>query len=233
MIKRLFCDFDGPVIDLSERYFRVYQFCLQHIQLPQQAVTPFTKAEFWSLKRAQISEKDIALKSGLTELGQANKFAQLRQDLVHTEPYFQYDCLSEDAIAALETAQQADIELSIMTMRRVRELEPVLKQYNLARFFPPERRFCLSNDYVKTGDTKDKPRLMAEALAKLSPTSQQWIVGDTEADIMAGKTHGVKVIAVLCGIRNQTQLELYAPDLIKSNLKAAVEAILSFSPITS
>jgi len=39
------------------------------------------------------------------------------------------------------------------------------------------------------------------------------MVGDTEADITA-KNHGVKVMAVLCGIRDQAQLELYKPDLI-------------------
>jgi len=36
------------------------------------------------------------------------------------------------------------------------------------------------------------------------------MVGDTEADIITAKNHGVKVLAVLCGIRDRTQLELPA-----------------------
>jgi phosphoglycolate phosphatase-like HAD superfamily hydrolase len=51
-------------------------------------------------------------------------------------------------------------------------------------------------------------------------------VGDTEADITAAKTHGVKVMAVESGIRDRTQLELYHPDLIVKDLSVAVDLIL-------
>lgn len=227
MTKRLFTDFDGPIVDVSERYFQVYQICLEQIKLPQQVVTPLKKAEFWSMKRAQVPEKDIALKSGLTETGQSDRFAKLRRHTVHTEPFFQYDRLMEGAIAALETAQQAGVELAVMTMRRVRELEPVLEKYDLDRFFPTDRRFCLSNDYVKTGDTRDKPMLMQQAIATLPPVKQQWMVGDTEADIIAGKKHQVRTIGVLCGIRDRRQLQLHHPDVIKHDLTEAVEMIIN------
>lgn len=227
MSKRLFTDFDGPIMDVSERYYQVYQFCLEQVRLPQQAVTPMTKAEFWEMKRSQVPELEIALKSGLTEVGQSEEFAKLRRDTVHTQPYFQYDKIVEAAIAALEQAQNAGIELAVMTMRRVRELEPVLEKYDLHRFFAPEMRFCLSNDYVKTGDTKDKPKLMARAIATLPAVAQQWMVGDTEADIIAGKRFQVKTVGVLCGIRNRTQLELHQPDMIQPNLMETVKMIIS------
>jgi phosphoglycolate phosphatase-like HAD superfamily hydrolase len=227
MTKRLFTDFDGPIMDVSERYFQVYEFCLSQIKLSDQPVMSLSKSEFWALKRAQVPEIDIALKSGLTEIGQADQFAQLRRRTVHTDPYFKYDRLIEGAIAALEKAQSAGIELAVMTMRRVRELEPVLEQYDLARFFPTDRRFCLSNDYVKTGDTKDKPKLMERAIATLPPADHQWIAGDTEADIEAGKQFGVTTIGILSGIRNETQLRTQTPDAIKLHLMDAVELAIS------
>jgi phosphoglycolate phosphatase-like HAD superfamily hydrolase len=146
---------------------------------------------------------------------------------VHTDPYFKYDRLIEGAIAALEKAQSAGIELAVMTMRRIRELEPVLEQYDLARFFPTDRRFCLSNDYVKTGDTKDKPKLMERAIATLPHAEYQWIAGDTEADIEAGKQFGVTTIGILSGIRNETQLRTQTPDAIKLHLMDAVEMAIS------
>jgi phosphoglycolate phosphatase-like HAD superfamily hydrolase len=227
MIKRLFTDFDGPIMDVSERYFRVYEFCLEQTKLVDQPISPLSKSEFWACKRAQVPEKDIALKSGLIEIGQAEQFAQLRRRTVHTDPYFQYDRLIEGAIAALEKAQNAGIELAVMTMRRVRELEPVLERYDLARFFPPDRRFCLSNDYVKTGDTKDKPKLMERAIATLPYAEHQWMAGDTEADIVAGKQFGVTTIGILSGIRDETQLRLQLPDAIESHLMDAVEIAIS------
>ncbi len=222
---RLITDFDGPIIDVSERYYSVYKFCLDSTRYPDQPVQQLGKAEFWQLKRSRVPEKRIALLSGLDE-AQAPEFAQLRREIVHTSPYFKYDCLAPGAVAALEKVQQAGVELAVMTMRRVRELEYAFNQHDLGRFFPKDRCYCLANDYQKTRDIDDKPLLMERALAELPIADDTWMVGDTEADIITAKNHGVKVMAVLCGIRDRTQLELYQPDLIVKDLSEAVDLVL-------
>ncbi|QMS88247.1 HAD family hydrolase [Nostoc edaphicum CCNP1411] len=222
---RLITDFDGPIIDVSERYYRVYQFCLEKTRRPDQAVQELPKAEFWQLKRSRVPEKQIALNSGLDE-PQAQEFAQLRRQTVHTEAYFNYDTLAPGAVDALLKIQQAGIDLAVMTMRRVRELDYAFKKYDLGRFFPENRCYCLSNDYVKTRDIEDKPLLMARALKELPPAADTWMVGDTEADITAAKNYGIKVIAVESGIRDRTQLELYYPDLIVKDFSTAVDLVL-------
>ncbi|MBW4448056.1 MAG: HAD family hydrolase [Spirirestis rafaelensis WJT71-NPBG6] len=222
---RLITDFDGPIIDVSERYYRVYQFCLEKTLRPNQAVQELSKAEFWQLKRSRVPEKQIALNSGLDEV-QAQEFAQLRRQTVHTEPYFDYDTLAPGAVEALLKIQEAGIDLAVMTMRRVKELDYAFKKHNLGRFFPENRCYCLTNDYVKTRDIDDKPLLMERAIAELPPCADTWMVGDTEADITAAKNHGVKVIAVECGIRDRSQLATYNPDLIVKDLSAAVDFLL-------
>ncbi|MEH2376803.1 HAD family hydrolase [Nostoc sp.] len=222
---RLITDFDGPIIDVSERYYRVYQFCLEKTRRPSQVVQELPKAEFWQLKRSRVPEKQIALNSGLDET-QAQEFAQLRRQTVHTEPYFNYDTLAPGAVDALLKIQQAGIDLAVMTMRRVRELDYAFKKYDLGRFFPENRCYCLSNDYIKTRDIEDKPLLMARALKELPPATDTWMVGDTEADITAAKNYGIKVMAVESGIRDRTQLELYHPDLIIKDLGAGVDLVL-------
>ncbi|MEH1843886.1 MAG: HAD family hydrolase [Nostoc sp.] len=222
---RLITDFDGPIIDVSERYYRVYQFCLEKTRRPGQVVQELPKAEFWQLKRSRIPEKQIALNSGLDE-AQAQEFAQLRRQTVHTEPYFPYDSLAPGAVDALLKIQQAGIDLAVMTMRRFRELDYAFKKHNLGRFFPENRCYCLTNDYVKTRDIEDKPLLMARALEELPPAADTWMVGDTEADITAAKNYGIKMIAVESGIRDRTQLELYYPDLIVKDFSAAVDLVL-------
>jgi phosphoglycolate phosphatase-like HAD superfamily hydrolase len=225
MMLRIITDFDGPIMDVSERYYRVYQLCLEKTQHPNQPVTKLTKAEFWQLKRSHIPEKHIAFKSGLDE-AQAEKFSQLRKQTVHTEPYFQYDSLVPGAVETLLKVQQAGIDLAVMTMRRVRELDYAFNKYNLSQFFPINRRYCLSNDYVKTRDIEDKPLLMAQALAELPAAADTWMIGDTEADITAAKKHGIKVIGVESGIRDRAQLESYQPNFIVKNLSSAVDLIL-------
>ncbi len=228
MKKRIFTDFDGPIMDVSERYYQVYLYCLKKIGQPEQIVKTLSKSEFWELKRSQVPEKDIAQLSGFTDEKQQVAFAHLRRATVHTDPYFAYDRLIETAIPALEKAQAAGYDLAVMTMRRRRELEPVLDQYNLRRFFPSDRIFCLDDDYVKTVDTQDKPQLMKVAQATLPNVDQQWMIGDTEADIFAAQSHNIPAIAVLSGIRNQTQLEKYHPQEILTNLTAAIDKILGY-----
>ncbi len=222
---RLFTDFDGPIMDVSERYYQVYLHCVAETRRPDQPVTTLSKAEFWALKRDRVPEVEIARRCGFDE-AQATVFARLRRDAVHTDAYFPYDCLVPGAVQALEQLQDQGIELVVMTMRRVRELEPVLEQYDLARFFAPDRRYCLANDYVKTGDTKDKPLLMGRALTELPAARTLGMVGDTEADMLAATTHGLTAIGVLSGIRNREQLAKYSPQQIVPSLAAAANWLL-------
>jgi phosphoglycolate phosphatase-like HAD superfamily hydrolase len=212
---RLITDFDGPIMDVSDRYYRVYQYCLAETKRSGQPVRELPKAEFWDMKRARVPETEIGILSGL-DAAQARDFAQKRRQTVHTLPYMIYDQPVSTALETLEKVQRAGVDLAVMTMRRVRELEEAFNRCNLGQFFPENRRYCLPNDYVKTGDVKDKPLLMAKALAELPSASDIWMVGDTEADI----------IGVLCGIRDRTQLEMHQPDLIANNLSEAVEIIL-------
>ncbi len=222
---RLITDFDGPIMDVSDRYYLVYQYCLNQAKRSGQTVQLLSKAEFWRLKRSRVPEQQIGLRSGLDE-AQAVEFARLRRTTIHTLPYLAYDSLIPGSVAALERVQQAGADIAVMTMRRTWELKYVFERYDLERFFPANRCYCLSDNYIKNSDVKEKPLLMAQALKELPPAIETWMVGDTEADIVAAQTYGIKVIAVLSGIRDRAQLERYQPNLIVNNLSEAVEVIL-------
>jgi phosphoglycolate phosphatase-like HAD superfamily hydrolase len=224
---RIITDFDGPIMDVSERYYQTYLFCLDQVASPRQAATTLSKEEFWRLKRSQVPERQIGQLSGLDET-QSLEFARIRRQTVHTQPYLVYDVPVPGAIATLERLQQSDLELVTMTMRRVDELDNALTRYDLGKFFAPDRRYCLSNDYSKTNDIADKTQLMTQALLELPP-ADTWMVGDTEADILSAKANGIPVIGVLSGIRDRTQLQQHEPDWIVDHLEAAVEVILSQS----
>jgi phosphoglycolate phosphatase-like HAD superfamily hydrolase len=211
-------------MDVSDRYYQVYRLCLEKAKEKEQLVKELPKAEFWQLKRACVPEGQIGILSGLRE-EQIPGFTQLRREIVHSIPYLAYDKPMVGAIDTLEKIQALGIDLVVMTMRRVRELETAFGQYELGRFFESDRRYCLDNDYLKTGDTKDKPLLMAKALQELPSAEETWMVGDTEADIIAAQTHSIKVVAVLSGIRDRESLQVYQPDYIVNNLQEALELI--------
>jgi phosphoglycolate phosphatase-like HAD superfamily hydrolase len=221
---RIITDFDGPIMDLSDRYYHVYQLCLDKVKQPNQPINILPKDKFWAYKQAQIPEQQVGIESGLT-VTQAEVFKNLRDRHAHQLQYLSLDRVVPGSIAALEKIQVADIELLVMTLRRTCELEPAFKQYNLDRFFLPHYRYCLADNYVKHGDVKAKTQLMAQSLTELKPEPNTWMIGDTEADIIAAKTHKIKVIGVLSGIRDRDRLEKYQPDKIVSNLADAVDFI--------
>jgi phosphoglycolate phosphatase-like HAD superfamily hydrolase len=230
---RLITDFDGPIIDVSERYYRVYQYCLEQTKSPTQSVNRLTKDEFWQLKRSQVPERQIGTISGLNP-ERAAAFARLRKETVHGMSYLKYDRPVEGAIASLARIEELGFDLVVMTMRREREFNAAIEKYDLGRFFPTARRYHLSDDYLKTKDIEDKPKLMARALQELPPAADIWMVGDTEADLIAAKIHQIKAIGVLSGIRNRSRLEIHQPDAIVNNLAEAVETILDdLAPIKS
>ena len=225
---RLITDFDGPIMDVSHRYYCVYLDCLQQTKFPGQQIKQLSLAEFWQLKRARVPEVKIGLISGLDQ-EQALQFAQRRRMIVHSLPYLKHDRVIPGVVATLERLQKLGIDLVVMTMRRETELAAAFEKYDLAKFFPSDRRYCLPNDYKKNTDTEDKLVLMDKALTELPPAADIWMIGDTEADLVAAKNHGVRVIGVLSGIRDFDRLEHYQPDFIVNNFAEAVELVIKIS----
>lgn len=221
---RIFTDFDGPIMDVSERYYQVYQYCLEKLKDPSQPIKLLSKQNFWQLKRAQIPERQIGTISGLYD-DQARQFARLRRETVHSLAYLKYDCLIPHTVDTLEKVQAMDSHLVVVTMRRTRALNLALATYQLERFFPPEVRYCLPDEYVKTYDEVEKTRLLAQALEELPNAHTTWMIGDTEADITAAQAHQVPVVAVLSGIRDRDRLTACKPDFIVNNLQAAIATI--------
>ncbi|MGQ9867156.1 MAG: HAD family hydrolase [Pseudanabaenaceae cyanobacterium] len=229
MTVRLYTDFDGPLVDVAERYYRVYLECCERVPSDTPKL-PLSKNAFWELKRAQVPEREIAWRSGFQRPEQTAEFVRWRQALVHSAPFLVYDRPWPTAIAALEEAVAAGIDLAIVTMRRHRELLPAVAGYGLGHLFREDRRFCLADDYQKAGDTLDKPQLLRRAVTQLPPCTQAWMVGDTEADILAAKRNNIPSIAVTCGIRNETQLGLHHPEYIVRDLREAIALILQSAP---
>lgn len=77
---------------------------------------------------------------------------------------------------------------------------------------------------------QQKVQLLAEVLNEtawmsLSPHAA-WMVGDTEADILAGQAAGLSTVAVTCGIRSQAYLERFKPTYIRKDLLSTAHNVL-------
>ncbi|OKH13792.1 HAD family hydrolase [[Limnothrix rosea] IAM M-220] len=222
---RLISDFDGVIIDLSERYYHVYRWSLAQIAAPEQPITPLTKAEFWQLKRTQTPRPEIGLKSGLTE-AQIPKFIELRNDHAHALENMVHDKIIDGSVEALQTAKELGWEIMTVTMRRASELQKVMDLNPVLNdLIPGDRRFTKSDRAERERDIDLKPILLDETLLQLPPADIAWMVGDTEADIRSARACNIPIISVLSGIRDRQILESFKPDYIAENLLEAVQLI--------
>jgi HAD superfamily hydrolase (TIGR01509 family) len=105
--------------------------------------------------------------------------------------------------------------LALITMRYVPKEDVIkeLENFGLAKYF----------QYVVTAFDTHTPKPSPEALIKCAKKfgvqpCECLVVGDSVADIKAGKNAGAKTVAVLSGIFSRKELEREKPDLILENV---------------
>ena len=55
-----------------------------------------------------------------------------------------------------------------------------------------------------------------------------WMIGDTEADVLAGQSLGVPTIALTCGIRSRSYLQQLEPTRIHTDLLSATRYLMNW-----
>lgn len=227
----IFCDLDGPLIDVSQRYYKTYQLALAETQVHVQALgkplalTPLSLAQFWRMKQAKRPDIEIAYLSGLTGEHLDFFLAQV-QSLVNQPILLREDRLQPDVHFALEQLLVQGAQLAVVTLRCQEQVVQILQQYNLTHFFKFIRGTQDTQAAYKNYAVH-KQALLREAMEAMGISSHQqmWMIGDTEADVLAAQAMKVKTIALTCGMRNYSFLEGLRPTSIKNNLTDATQFI--------
>lgn len=201
----LFLDLDGVLLDVRERHYRVH--C--DVLAPMGGVRGDPDA-FWRLKRAHRPLVELL---AATAASPPDEASYRREFLARIEApeYLAHDRLAPGArerLAALASGHS----LALVTLRRHRErLLAQLEALTLASLFAAVHSAPGSGD----GDWEIKRGLIAE-----SPLFRRdgVVVGDTEADVRAGKALGLRTVAVLTGLRNRELLAAEAPDALLDSI---------------
>lgn len=205
----LFFDLDGPILDVSPRYV-----ALHHQLLIEQGVTGMEAARYWARKRARRSEEEILAELGLPAA--SGDYVRRRLALIETAPYLAHDRCWPWALECLsDLARQA--QLVMVTARSDRSaLLRQLDDLGIQPFF----REILSEPGGSRVDLQ-KAALITDYLRRhpVAPDGH-WMIGDTEADIHAGKHAGLRTIAVLSGIRDQSHLQIANPDFLVPDIRS-------------
>ncbi len=230
----VFCDFDGPIIDVSDRYYGTYRMSLSKIEQRYEKrgrslpISPLTKDQFWSLKQHRVSDVEIALRSGLPK-DVIDSFLSCVKSLVNHTDLLHKDRLQPNVLWALDYLHSKGIPLVLVTLRCQKQVEEILRANNLLHLF--------SNIY----GTKDegaayinaaewKTSLLKKAwhrhLCQYGRPLQSWMIGDTEADVLAGQAVGIPTIAVTSGIRSESYLSRFEPTQTCPDVFSAVRYLL-------
>lgn len=229
------CDFDGPIVDVSDRYYHTYRLGLANTQTfyrTQDVLLPIrvlTKKQFWQLKQDRTPDTDIAMRSGLCQSDQIRVFLEAVARVVNDPALSERDLLQPGVRQALLRLYREGANLVVVTLRHRDQVAQILQNYGLEG--------CFSHIYG-THNLQDayqnyseiKTRLLADALAAHLARGQSrqaiWMVGDTEADILAGQALNIPTIALTCGIRSPLYLKKFHPTLMREDLLSATDDLL-------
>lgn len=231
----IFCDLDGPLIDVSQRYYKTYQLALAETQAYVQAqgetlaLTPLSHDQFWSMKQSKRPDIEIAYLSGLSG-SHIDFFMQQVRTIVNQPLLLQEDRLQPGVHEALDKLIHQGAQLAVVTLRCQDQVDQVLHQHHLTPYF----RLIRGTDDTQAAYKNYavcKQALIQDSINAMGLTNHQqiWMIGDTEADVLAAQAMKIKTVALTCGMRNHAFLSSLRPTSIQSDLPTATQFIHDLS----
>ena len=208
----MFFDLDDTLIDTTERQYRVYKDILYSYGIQN----ILSKNEFWNIKRSGKKAVELLPKNFSEEFIQ--KFTDEWLKRIENKNYLKYDNLLPESLGVLSVLKNKT-DLILVTLRNNREnLLWELNNLGLVNYF----KEILVGSPVKL---KNKTTLVKAYIERNLKENKFIIVGDTEADISAGKELGMLTVAVTYGIRSKKFLENFKPDLYLDKLNDLLEIL--------
>lgn len=204
---KLFFDLDGTLLDISERYYRVYNDILT-----EAGFSSIGKEKYWDAKRHKVPEDQILAMTDASDF--YKDYNKKRLLLIEKNDYLSNDYLHEGVIEVLESLSKK-YQLVLVTLRKSSyQLEKQLIDLKLMGYFTHVLR---SEDNLEPR-WMIKYNLIKEYIGNKHDFSHV-LISDTENDIIAGNELGFKTIAVLNGIRTKELLIISKPTFICKSVK--------------
>lgn len=204
-------DFDGPINDVSDRYFAVHQDVCDKLGL----VCQLTKPEFWTLKRHQAP---LRMLLDFQSQSQLDDYACLWLKLIEHERYLALDRMHGRAAEVLERLSNKN-QLILVSLRT--NLDAALRQVEKYQIDTLFEHVCFLKHQIQPSLAK------SEAVRRLFESTKniQFFVGDTEIDLVAARQLNVKFIGVGSGIRSPKKLFELGANFVLPDI-AAVEGFI-------
>lgn len=202
----IFIDLDGPILDVSEKYYRVYSDILS-----QNGFKVLSKSEYWNAKREKVPDLEILQRSIAGSF--LESYLYERKLLIESDPYLMYDKLQDGAVQVLEKLSENN-ELILVTLRTYPEqLHKQLEYLNIKKYF-----FSILSSSDEANPRWTIKYNLIKGFLVNKRISHGIFIGDTETDVLAGKELGFKTIVVLNGIRSHDLLIETRPSFVVNSI---------------
>lgn len=203
----IFCDLDGTLLDITEKFHRIYSHLLH-----EHGYEPLQKADYWKLRRSGLTTFEILSRTGAGTL--LSKYEAGFLERVEDRSWMAFDAPFDGVPPALRGLRSVG-RVVLVTLRRNRgALTWQLSHTGLAEHLD----LVLSGHDTQREGWKIKADLVREALPGCD-FSSSWFVGDMATDIRAGKALGCRTAAVQTGMCDESSLRLLAPDFVLHGIK--------------
>ncbi len=204
-VKGILLDLDGTIVDSKEAYLEALKTAFK--MTGQRTINAKIATEI-----PKRLEQNLPIKDLLKEID-VQKFLE-----AYLNAYYQNTSTKTKPIPKIsETLKKLSkkAKLALITMRYVPKEKVIkeLEKFGLAKYF----------QYVITALDTPNPKPSPEALIRCAKQldiqmCECVVVGDSVADIKAGRNAGAKTVAVLSGIFSRQELESEKPDLILESI---------------
>jgi len=209
----IYFDLDGTLIDVSERFYRIYCDLLDKFNCD----IKLNKETYWQLKKERCTEEEIVHR---TCIGISSKeYSDLRQNVIESSRYLEYDRPFSYTLDTIKTLKK-DNRLVIVSLRdSLKKTEMEIDKFGFKPFF--------DNVLVHNEDMNNKWKIKAELIKsdRGFNTGDSIVVGDTETDFLAAKEVGVDCFLVSSGIRARDYLASLNPGFVIENISELIMRI--------
>lgn len=202
-LMQLFFDLDGTLLDSRLRLYRLFQ------ELVPEA--GFSFKNYWQLKR-DYNHAEILRKYFNYKPEDRSHFEYLWMQKIEDEELLHLDKPYSGVPEYLGALKAKGCDLFVITGRKLRDRTvKQISAWGWVNFFKQvlvTEQKCSKADLVKPCIKQGK---------------MNWIVGDTQQEILLGKELNMATVAVLSGFSSEKKLKTYSPDRI-------VNSVVDFYP---
>jgi len=220
VVKGVIFDLDGTIVDSLEALWRAFNAGVTAFKL-----APVAREPLFALMNIGKSLADI-LREIYPELRTESASSTISDIMsVIRNEYLAKGVsevrLSNGAPEVLERLRARGLKIGIVTSRTVAP-EKMWREFNRLQVAQLVDAVVTANESRR----KPAPEPVIECLKRLKLHSEECIfVGDSQADMRAGKAAGVGTVAIATGVSSRQNLDAESPDFIFNNLPSFTEKL--------